>query len=718
MADDGLLLNLSIDEAPIRKVRSSITGGRWKDRLKAKKSAKQLEQNQNPEKRAVPKPKIEDSESRKRKREYNDKETQANSDIKAQRPKLRPNDRDKSGKDTFVSSLFTSNPLSETKPAPSKERSASVEASNAPLKDSTTFEGLGINEQLCTLLTDKMGLKQPTRIQRAVLPRLIYGERDLYIQAQTGSGKTLAYILPILERLMNIKALNRTSGLFAIILVPTRELSNQIHAVLEQFSRLCHWIVPGVVIGGEKKKSEKSRIRKGINILVATPGRLVDHFDNTEALNLSQVRWVILDEGDRLMELGFEETITKILGTISEKSKIHKPSGHIPGLPNTRINVLCSATMKATSRRLQEISLTNADWVTPESAPETQDNDNNLKMNDEAGDQLAPAQLLQEQVIVPAKLRLVALASILMNLATTKPDAKIMVFCSCSDSVEFYFSVFARGASKNLIENNKLGEDDDETDDNVVKNTVMPSPWLGDKAVIYKLHGSLTQPIRTSTLAAFSGTNKNAKTQGSPSVMFCTDVASRGLDLPYISNVVEFDPPAATEDHLHRVGRTARAGKNGSSIIFLLPGKEEKYLDLIKPFHPNGIKSVEHRELMRTAFGKTWEVDATTWHLDVERTLLESDEMLKLGRRAFTSHIRAYATHAADERQVFDLKSLHLGHIAKSFGLRETPGSFSTGSEGSNKKKNKNGQVVDGRKRMLRMAKFNTSISTNEFNIG
>jgi len=129
---------------------------------------------------------------------------------------------------------------------------------------------------------------------------LIKENSDAFIQAETGSGKTLAYLLPIVQRIIELSetlkkqnvedgldAVHRDSGLFAIILAPTRELSKQIALVLESLLRCAHWIVAGTVIGGEKKKSEKARLRKGINILVATPGRLADHLEHTERLNVS-----------------------------------------------------------------------------------------------------------------------------------------------------------------------------------------------------------------------------------------------------------------------------------------------------------------------------------------------------------------------------------------------------------------------------------------------
>jgi ATP-dependent RNA helicase DDX31/DBP7 len=736
MADDGLLLNLNFGEGPAAPKVTKVKGGRWKDRLKNKRDQQRALENEHPEFKAaraareariaqrkekeaeqVPKEPnkrkldgAEDERQTKIRRQDKPKGHQKNGVSGKDRPakKKQSTGENSEGKKrqfevedgkTFVSSLFSSNPE-----APENEPTEEIhpgQASNAPLTDATTFEGLRLNKQLSQIVTEKMKMSQPTRIQRAALPILISSDRDLLIQAQTGSGKTLAYVLPILHRLMSAR-MDRNLGLFAVVLAPTRELSAQIYSVLEQVVRGCHWIVPGIVTGGEKKKAEKARIRKGINILVATPGRLADHFDNTESLDLSNVRWVVLDEGDRLMELGFEETITKILTRIGKASQIRETTNQYPGLPKKRVNVLCSATMKGDVERLGEISLSNAVWVTPDDAKE--------ECRD--ADHVAPAQLIQESVIVPAKLRLVTLAGLLMHFRKTRPRSRMMVFFSCSDSVDFHFEAFTREGK----DPRKTGVKEDDDNDGNVGNTVLTSPELGG-AVIHKLHGSLNQQIRTSTLAAFS-----SKTEMSTaSILFCTDVASRGLDLPMITNIVEYDPPFASGDHVHRVGRTARAGHEGSSIIFLLPGIEQGYLEIIKPNHPTGIVSRSYQDILKQAFGGKWETDATTWHLDCERWLLEDPTALQQAKRAFTSHIRAYATHLSSEREVFNLRSLHLGHIAKSFALRETPGAMSNKPTKSARrpKSDKVQPWADGsdsRKKMLDMARKHAGM--NEFNLG
>lgn len=706
MAEDGMLLNLSMDTGPVQsKKQSASKGGRWKDRVRAKKAAAAKEKPKKSEDsvKSDAKASSTNKEDRTKKAYSSEKKRKRESGALPSEParklKVRSTDRDKAkdGTETFVSSLFTYNPDEEQEDEKKTEDVNEFhDPSNAPLADSTSFAGLKVNERLSNLLKTKMQLEKPTRIQRAVVPRLIEQDRDLFVQAQTGSGKTLSYVLPILERLMKVDNLNRESGLYAVILAPTRELSNQIYAVLESLVSCCHWIVPGIVIGGEKKKAEKARLRKGVNVLVATPGRLADHFSNTSALDLSRVRWVVLDEGDRLMDLGFEETITTILQTIEERSLIHRDK--TPGLPSRRVNVLCSATMKGKVERLGEVSLNNADWVTPDTVPE----ENESFDDSQTVQHHAPAQLIQDYTVTPAKLRLVTLASILLNLARTSPNSRIMVFFSCSDSVEFHFSAFTKDGQD---PNDKENQDP----------TVKTSPLLGDEAIVYKLHGSLNQQTRTSTLAAFSGSK--TERQGKPSILFCTDVASRGLDLPLITNVIEYDPPFAQEDHVHRIGRTARAGQKGSSIIFLLPGKEEGYVDLLKLHHPHGIHYRSHKDIIQKAFGKYWETDATTWHLEVERWLLEDESAAAKARKAFTSHIRAYATHLTTERNIFDMKAIHLGHIAKSFALRETPGKFKTAT--SKKKSSGDSSVpMDSRKKMLMMAQKNLSSNASEFNIG
>lgn len=143
------------------------------------------------------------------------------------------------------------------------------------------FSDLGLNESLCEFIqsNDGLNLTVPTLVQQKGIPVIMSGN-DVLVKSETGSGKTLTYLLPIIQKMLEIK-INRNDGSYCIILCPTRELCVQIYDVLSKFIHKYHWIVAGIISGGEKKKSEKNRIRKGINIIISTPGRLLDHLDST-----------------------------------------------------------------------------------------------------------------------------------------------------------------------------------------------------------------------------------------------------------------------------------------------------------------------------------------------------------------------------------------------------------------------------------------------------
>ncbi|KAF2708968.1 ATP-dependent RNA helicase DBP7 [Pleomassaria siparia CBS 279.74] len=762
MADDGMLLNFSIPETGILN-KPTFRGGTWRDRLTAKKAAgnwhsratgrlngetveskkktkasevnatelgsrperkeKSLELEEDHFERHPKRARVSgDFKPASREKAQDEEFIPQSSDAVTKRPGHDSSNSNSKGGKQIISSLFTYNPASSTKLLPKEDAQVDipVEPSNAPLtSELDTFTSLGISTILATHLLKKMDLKAPTAIQKAAITQLIKDDSDAYIQAETGSGKTLSYLLPIVQRIMELSAnmkkrkqddtVHRDSGLFAIILAPTRELSKQIAAVLESLLRCAHWIVAGTVIGGEKKKSEKARLRKGLNILVATPGRLADHLEHTEALDVSNVRWLVLDEGDRLMELGFEDEIQKIVGSLNNRMRAKKSeSSRIPGLPEKRTTVLCSATMKMDVERLGQISLKDAVHIRAD--PSEQDENS----KDEDGDQtfFAPAQLKQSYAVVAPKLRLVSLISFLKRAFVRKGSImKAIVFISCADSVDFHFDILTGRLQESdkvptIKEKEADKEDGDEeaekedtdaappktskptkgvTQSDPTKLTVThaESPTLSSSThsvTTYRLHGSLPQSLRTSTLAHFT---KNKE----PCLLIATDVASRGLDLPNVDLVIEFDPAFAREDHLHRIGRTARAGRDGRACIFLMPGCEEGYVDVLKSDRKDSEAGVhigrqDAEEILKkglitsgvTSKDKTaYMTKATELQLAVERWALASPARLESARRAFQSHVRAYTTHVAAERGYFDIKQLHLGHLAKAFALRERP---------------------------------------------
>ena len=153
----------------------------------------------------------------------------------------------------------------------------------------------------------------------------------MLVNSPTGTGKTLAYAIPIIHDLQALSPpVKRADGPYALIILPTRELVLQSLEVINKLVKPYIWIVPGAVMGGEKKQSEKARLRKGLNVLIGTPGRLLDHVETTKSLGLSRVRWLVLDEADRLLEKGFEETLAKLLGVL-KKSRVRPLRHHFWG---------------------------------------------------------------------------------------------------------------------------------------------------------------------------------------------------------------------------------------------------------------------------------------------------------------------------------------------------------------------------------------------------
>ena len=821
MADSGMLLNFDLGDAPLKK-QVKFTGGRWRDRVRAQRSAKKgAAVPQGPSSGGNEIPITNDRRNRNRDRETGGDGEEAFGDggrpAKRQRTEWngpgpggergsgRPAASDKSlsymtGKlpsgsistghrhghqeagGMVTSRLFTSNPTPRTvfeDPTTANEDAEPAKPSNAPLsEEAANFLALGLSRRVAQHLSAKLGMKAPTSIQKNAIPPLVRDDSDAFLQAETGSGKTLAYLLPIVQRIVALSQhedgsstgtqIHRNSGLLALVLAPTRELCKQIAAVLERLLRCAPWIVSTTVIGGESKKSEKARLRKGVNILIATPGRLADHLDNTRVLDVSTARWLVLDEGDRLMEMGFEDELRSIVAKIRRQPLRAENADGVrfdrPGaLPQRRVTVLCSATMKMNVQKLGEISLEDAVHITASRTDADGDGDaaagevGAADGTDGAISFSAPSQLKQSFLIVPAKLRLVTLIALLKSSFARKGSVmKAIIFISCADSVDFHFDLLrdtATPAAAPKTATKKVNDeddsdsdsdsDDDENDQNDKKSSKdkaadpLTTSTAADAAYItspanptirlQRLHGSLPQPVRTATLAAFRNSRE-------PSVLITTDIASRGLDVPAVDLVIEYDPAFSAADHVHRVGRTARAGRAGKAALFLQPGCEEGYISFLnpgpaastQPYEPviqKGFvtpivvpRSSSGAELPATD-GKPLppptlvtekqspNARAEALQLHLEQRLLASGsggsggkdkegkdsskessgggsgsgKLLDAARKAFRSHVRAYATHVREERGFFDITQLHLGHAAKSFGLREAPGGIGGG---------------------------------------
>jgi len=353
-----------------------------------------------------------------------------------------------------------------------------------------TFKSLGLNDALCEAC-EKLGWKSPTKIQCEALPVALQN-RDIIGLAETGSGKTGAFALPILQAL-----LSSPQRLFALVLTPTRELAYQIS---EQFEALGSsiGIKCAVIVGGMDMMSQSIALAKKPHIVVATPGRLVDHLENTKGFSLRSIKYLVMDEADRILNMDFEVALDKIL-------KILPPS-------STRSTYLYSATMTKKVAKLQRASLRDPVKV-------------------EVSDKYATVDKLQQHYLfIPSKYKDVYLVSILNDMS----GKSIIVFAStCTTALRLA-----------LLTRN-LGF------------TTVP------------LHGQMSQTKRLGALNKFKGKAR--------SILIATDVASRGLDIPHVDVVINYDIPTHSKDYIHRVGRTARAGRSGKSITFVTQYDIELY---------------------------------------------------------------------------------------------------------------------------------------------
>jgi ATP-dependent RNA helicase DDX31/DBP7 len=592
-----------------------------------------------------------------------------------------------------------------------------------------------------------MNILKPTSIQRASLLALLSTRdspsfRDAFIQSQTGSGKTLSYLLPILHDLLPLSTnsyIDRSIGTLALIIAPTRELAKQISDVLDVLlklrlrpldaapedeekndTRLTRWLVSGLLTGGATRGHEKARLRKGVPVLVATPGRLLDHLQNTSSFDVSKCRWLVLDEADRLMELGFADTIKGILACLEGSRKLalqamkEERSMEVPGWDwdVQRRTILCSATMREDVQVLAGTTLQNPIII---KATEVDLPNQAIGTTEDATASAAdpkftpPSQLSQKYIVVPLKLRLVALIALLRSLLSQsggRRGFKIIVFLSCTDSVDFHWRLL--GGSNLEDEGDGSNSDDDVAQVTDGDGSMeVHSPLLPDTS-IFRLHGSLPLATRLSTLQAFSATPKAPESRRLASILLCTSVAARGLDLPRVRVVVQYDLPTeggATE-YVHRVGRTARAGRGGQAWAIIAPS-EAQWVEWVQARMASGtteggtghFEAVTVEDILQTGFGGKggeYEERATEVQLAFERWCLkekgvrvafrlmslrctdrEARQNVEMARRAFASHLRAYATHPSDEKHIFHIRHLHLGHLAKSFALRETPSAVS-----------------------------------------
>ncbi|XP_046842206.1 probable ATP-dependent RNA helicase ddx31 [Xenia sp. Carnegie-2017] len=566
--------------------------------------------------------------------------------------------RGKSNKFQIISSVFEKNP---TIPNISRDVVQSLDNKIDDTFSKSDFRQLMLAPLMIINLERNLKLTKMTSVQKASIPLLLKG-KDVFVRSPTGSGKTLSYIVPVVQSLQAIMPkIKRTDGTYCLILVPTRELATQTLTVLKKVLKPFIWIVPGSITGGEKRKSEKARLRKGINILVATPGRLADHLKTTSCLKLSQIRWLILDEADRLLDLGFEEDISFILSTVKEHTSSKRYQ-----------KVLLSAT-------LEHHAVHGLVGMNMESPITINICNQNGSKHEEEYD--IPMGLEQFCVVVPLKLRLVTLSTFLEQ-KLKKSKCKIIVFFTTQDSVEFHFVLFA--------------------------NILSTSKDLAGNGTFMKLHGNLPQHERVEVFQSFKDSEYG--------VLLCTDVVARGLDMPSVDWIVQYNPPILSADYVHRVGRTARIGNSGHALLFLLPS-EVAYLKLLNSqnLRLRELKMDEIHEGFRSLYpAETGSIQnmITEVQMKFEEFVVDNTSTKQKAVTAFRSFIGAYNTFPSSLKHIFHPRNLHLGHLAKSFALRETPSELKRtfASFKVCRKKKESQQVVHSSKRNFKQKQRESGI--------
>lgn len=366
-----------------------------------------------------------------------------------------------------------------------------------------SFDNLGLIPSLLKAVKEK-GYDVPSPIQEKAIPLILKG-KDILASAQTGTGKTAGFTLPLLQRLSS-NPNNGKRNIRALILTPTRELAAQIYDNVLEYSTHLN-LRSTVIFGGVNQRPQVATLRQGVDVLIATPGRLLD-LVNQKVLFLSSVNILVLDEADRMLDMGFKRDLDKIMSII----------------PRQRQNLLFSATFSKEIKFLAREILNNPEIV--EATPEN----------------TTVEAIVQKAYKVDKNKK----AALVIKLILEGGWFQVLVFTRTKHG--------ANNLCKKMIKSN-------------IKAAA--------------IHGNKSQSARTKALSGF----KN----GTVEVLVATDIAARGLDIPLLPHVINFELPNIPEDYVHRIGRTGRAGAKGEALS-LVSSEENNYLRDIEKLIGNRIQ--------------------------------------------------------------------------------------------------------------------------------
>ncbi|XP_037693830.1 ATP-dependent RNA helicase DDX18-like [Choloepus didactylus] len=424
----------------------------------------------------------------------------------------------------------------------------------------------------------EMGFTNMTEIQHKSVRPLLEG-RDLLAAAKTGSGKTLAFLIPAIELIVKLKFMPR-NGTGVLILSPTRELAMQTFGVLKEL--MTHHVhTYGLIMGGSNRSAEAQKLVNGINIIVATPGRLLDHMQNTPGFMYKNLQCLVIDEADRILDVGFEEELKQIIKL----------------LPVRRQTMLFSATQTRKVEDLARISLKKEPLYVG-----VDDDKTNATVDG----------LEQGYVVCPSEKRFLLLFTFLKK----NRKKKMMVFFSSCKSVKYHYELL------NYID--------------------LP---------VLAIHGKQKQNKRTTTFFQFCNADSGT--------LLCTDVAARGLDIPEVDWIVQYDPLDDPKEYIHRVGRTARGLNGRGHALLILRPEELGFLHYLK-------QSKVPLSESEFSWSKISDIQSQL------KKLIEKNYFLhKSAQEAYKSYIQAYDSHSL--KQIYNVNNLNLPQVALSFGFKVPP---------------------------------------------
>lgn len=539
-----------------------------------------------------------------------------------------------------------------------------------------------------------------TPVQAVTLPQLL-SHKDVCVEACTGSGKTLAFLIPIIELVNRAGLRMANSGVAGLVISPTRELSIQTHRVFESICKdiPCHLQTGGVTVEDFMKISLTGKAKSHETcVLIATPGRLWDLMQRG-SLVFKQLEILVMDEADVLLDMGFHDTINSILQKLPKQRRtgLFSATQSAGVLELIRAGLRNPVTIKVRVKDARKASqktplmLDNyffcvpADFklahllkfmaqlaLIPFKANETTIHSKSVAHSPPSNVSDTECASAQKNNIsknsIAKKPSIDLVSSKIHDIEDTDTNSdnlkainiqygKMIVFFATCAAVDFFYRAVTQ--SRLPVPSCKSSKNVGRSEVDSVKSSENSSDLLnmGKGVKVFSLHGKMVNKKRIKTLEAFRKHNAGV------GILFCTDLAARGLDIPNVDWIIQYDAPLDPDFFVHRVGRTARAGNKGNALVMLTPS-EIKYSEFLVS---RKVPIADIADIMPCVTAS----EVQELHKNIRRHVLTDRDLMEKGIRAFVSHARAYREHRC--RHIFRVANLDFGRLAKAYVLLRFP---------------------------------------------